>query len=156
MQRLGPVPFDADDRKYAAAIQATLTPEDIGSEYRKAGVAERDDTPLCDFIVPFDAHGVSMPGSTDVSDVSIEARVATHAIGTPGHSWQITAQGKAPAAHKGMVYAAKAMAGTAVDLVRDAELLAAAKADHAARTARTPYRCPIPDDVRPPLQPRPE
>lgn len=161
MQRLGPVPFDEEDRKYAADIQATLTPEDIGSEYRKAGVEAREDTPLCDFIVPYDAHGVSMPGSTDVSDVSwavptIEARVATHAIGTPGHSWQVTAQGKAPAAHKGMIYAAKAMAGTAVDLVRDADLLAAAKADHAARTAKTPYVCPIPEDVQPPLQPRPE
>jgi len=54
MQRLGPVPFDAEDRKYAAAIQATLTPEDIGSAYRKAGGAERENTPMCDVIVPFD------------------------------------------------------------------------------------------------------
>ncbi|MBO6560397.1 MAG: amidohydrolase [Nisaea sp.] len=160
MQRLGPVPFDAEDRKYAAEIQATLTEQDIANEYRKAGVEERENTPLCDFIVPLEVKGVSMPGSTDVSDVSwvvptIEARVATQAIGTPGHSWQMTAQGMAPAAHKGMIYAAKVMAGTAVDLLRDAELMAAAKADHAAKTAKTPYRCPIPDDVQPPIQPRP-
>jgi aminobenzoyl-glutamate utilization protein B len=160
MQRLGPVPFDAEDRKYAAEIQATLTEQDIANEYRKAGVEERENTPLCDFIVPLEVKGVSMPGSTDVSDVSwvvptIEARVATQAIGTPGHSWQMTAQGMAPAAHKGMIYAAKVMAGTAVDLLRDAELMAAAKADHAAKTAKAPYRCPIPDDVQPPIQPRP-
>jgi len=31
-------------------------------------------------------------------------------------------------------------------------LLARAKADHLARVARTPYVCPIPDDVQPPIQ----
>ena len=56
-----------------------------------------------------------MMGSTDVGDVSwvvptAQIRGATHAIGTPGHSWQVTAQGKTPAAHKGMVHVAKVMA----------------------------------------------
>ena len=32
-ERLGPPPFDAADRKYAAEIQATLSPEDIASAY---------------------------------------------------------------------------------------------------------------------------
>src|SRR5882757_6373092 len=77
-------------------------------------------TPLCDFVVPFDCRGEPMIGSTDVADVSwvvptVEARVATHAIGTPGHSWQIVAQGKSPAAHKGMVHAAKVMAATGIE-----------------------------------------
>ena len=101
-----------------------------------------------------------MIGSTDVGDVSwvvptVQARVATHAIGTPGHSWQITAQGKAGAAHKGLIYAAKAMAGTAVDALADPALIERCKADLARRTARTPYVCPIPAEVQPPLQPRP-
>jgi len=160
MLRLGPVPFDAADREFAAKIQATLSEEDIESSYRRAGLPVRDNTPLCDLIVPLDAKGEPMIGSTDVADVSwtvptAQARVATHAIGTPGHSWQITAQGKAPAAHKGMVHAAKIMAGTAVDVMSDETLMERAKADHRARTARTPYVCPIPDDVEPPLQPRP-
>jgi aminobenzoyl-glutamate utilization protein B len=51
-----------------------------------------------------------------------------------------------------MVHVAKVMAGTAVDAIRDPELIARAKADHAARTAATPYVCPIPDDVTPPIQ----
>src|SRR5215471_15253873 len=38
MERLGPPPFDAADREYAAEIQATLTPEDIASAYARAGV----------------------------------------------------------------------------------------------------------------------
>ena len=49
--------------------------------------------------------------------------------------------------------AAKVMAATAVDVLRDETLLAAAKADHAARTAATPYVCPMPPDVKPNIQP---
>ena len=108
-------------------------------------------------IVPLDAPRVPMVGSTDVGDVSwvvplVQARGATYAIGTPGHSWQLTAQGKLPAAHKGLVHVAKVMAGTALDAIQDETLRARAKADLKARTARTPYVCPIPDEVEPPLQ----
>ena len=95
-------------------------------------------------------------GSTDVGDVSwvvptVQARGATYAIGTPGHSWQLTAQGKMPAAHKGLVHVAKVMAGTAVDVIRDETLLARAKAEHAARVGRTPYVCPLPPELEPPM-----
>ena len=57
-----------------------------------------------------------------------------------------------PAAHKGMVHVAKVMAGTAVDVLQDEVLLARAKADHQARTARTPYVCPLPADIDPPIK----
>jgi aminobenzoyl-glutamate utilization protein B len=160
MLRLGSVSFDQADLAFAAKIQGTLSEEDIISDYSRCGVEPKDGQPLCDFIVPLDSIGEPMIGSTDVGDVSwvvptVQARVATHAIGTPGHSWQITAQGKAGAAHKGMVYAAKAMAGTAVDLLSNPDLLKKAKADHKARIARKPYICPIPSEVEPPIQPRP-
>ncbi|OZI60786.1 M20 family metallopeptidase [Bordetella genomosp. 11] len=159
MQRLGPVPFDAQDMAFAASIQATLSEEDISAAYRRAGVEPRA-TPLCDFIVPIEAKGELMIGSTDVGDVSwvvptIQARVATQAIGTPGHSWQVVAQGKSPAAHKGMVHAARIMAGTALEVLTDETLMARAKKDHQERTQRMPYVCPIPDSVSPPIQPRP-
>jgi len=119
----------------------------------------RKDTPLCDFVVPYGTRGAPMMGSTDVGDVSwvvptVQARIATHAIGTPGHSWQITAQGKSGQAKKGMVHAAKVMAGVAVDTLGDPALIARAKADLAARTAAMPYRCPLPADVMPPIAPR--
>jgi aminobenzoyl-glutamate utilization protein B len=158
--RLGPPPFDAADRKYAAQIQATLSAEDIASAYARVGMTPRRDTPLCDFIVPLGTRGAPMIGSTDVGDVSwavptVQARVATHAIGTPGHSWQITAQGKSGQAKKGLVHAAKVMAGVAVDALADPSLIARARADHKARTEATPYECPLPADARPPIQPRP-
>ncbi len=80
---------------------------------------------------------------------TVQARGATYAIGTPGHSWQLTAQGKTPAAHKGMVHVAKVMAGTAADVLSDPALLQAAKADHQARLAKTPFVSPLPAGLKP-------
>lgn len=157
---LGAPPFDEADRTYARQIQGTLTAEDIASAFARAGVTPRKDLALCDFVVPYGTKGVPMLGSTDVGDVSwavptVQARVATHAIGTPLHTWQVTAQGKSGQAKKGMVTAAKVMAATAVEAIEDAGLIARAKADHAARTDAVPYECPLPGDVMPPVRPAP-
>ncbi len=157
IMRLGPPPFDDADRAFAAKIQGTLTEEDIEASFRRVGVPLKQGAALCDEIVPLDAPGAPMMGSTDVGDVSwvlptVQARGATYAIGTPGHSWQLTAQGKMPAAHKGMVHVAKVMAGTAIDVIRDDTLLARAKADHQARVTDTPYVCPLPPDITPPIE----
>src|SRR5262245_3887284 len=154
-QRLGPVPFDDIDRAFARRIQATLTDEDIATAYRRVGV-KRGDAALCDEIVPIDSKRAAMVGSTDVGDVSwvvptVQAHCATYAIGTPGHSWQLTAQGKTPAAKKGMVHGAKVTAATAVREVEGRSLIARAKADLAAATKQLPYVCPIPADAKPPL-----
>ena len=159
MEELGGVAFDGADRDYASAIQATLGPEDIAAAYRDIGRPARADEPLCDYVVPLHPGGEVMIGSTDVADVSwkvplAQALVATHAIGTPAHTWQITAQGKSPAAHKGMTHAAKAMARLAGRLIAEPSLLAEARAEHEARLAAEPYVCPMPTDVTPPLQPR--
>ena len=155
LQRLGPPPFDAEDRAYAERIRATIRPDDIVSAHRRFGMPVTD-APLADTIVPLEARGAKMVGSTDVGDVSwkvptVQARGATYAIGTPGHSWQLTAQGQSPLAHKGMVHVAKAMAGTAVDLLQNPALLAAAQAEHQARLAVTPYESPLPEGLQPPF-----
>jgi aminobenzoyl-glutamate utilization protein B len=160
LEELGGVVFDAADRAFASAIQATLTPEDIASPYKVVALRPRQGEPLCDYLVPLYPRGEVLIGSTDVADVSwqvplVQALVATHAIGSPGHSWQITAQGKAPSAHKGLVHAAKAMARCAEKLLANPGLLAEAQAEHRARLAGTPYTCPLPEGIRPPLQPRP-
>ncbi|HTO66910.1 MAG TPA: M20 family metallopeptidase [Bradyrhizobium sp.] len=155
LQQLGPPPFDEADRGFAKQIQATLSDQDIDNVYRSVG-QPRTDAPLCDKIVPLDSPRNLMRGSTDVGDVSwaiptVQAHGAMMAIGTPLHTWQVVAQGKMPAAHKGMVHVAKVMAATACKLLTDEALMSAAKADHQARTARVPYRCPIPEGVTPPL-----
>ena len=156
MQRLGPPAWDAADHEFARAIQGTLAPEDLSTAYRRVGVQPKADTPLHDAIVPMDTRRVPMIGSTDVGDVSwvvptVQAHAATYAIGTPGHSWQLTAQGKSPAAHKGLAFVAKVMAATAVRAVEQPALIASAKADLAERTRATPYVSPLPEGVEPPI-----
>lgn len=154
LDRLGPPPFDAEDMARAAEFQTTLSDEDIQSAFKKVGLP-RTASPLADRIVPLDSIRAPMMGSTDVGDVSwkvptVQARGATHAIGSALHSWQVTAQGKLPHAHKGMVHVAKVMAGTAVDALKRPEIIAAAKAEHLAKTGGV-YHCPLPEDATPPI-----
>lgn len=155
-ERLGPPPFDDADRAFARAIQATLSAEDIRTAYAVAGVEPQDDQPLHEGVVPPEAQGLALMGSTDVGDVSwvvptVQAHCATMAIGTAAHTWQVTAQGKSRLAKKGMATAAKIMAGTALDAFTEPELIAAAKADLTRRTAASPYRSPLPDGAEPPV-----
>lgn len=158
--RLGPPPFTESDRDFAGKIQGTLGPEDIATAYRRQGVTiDGQARPLCDLIVPLGAKGAGMVGSTDLGDVSwkvptVYARGAVYAIGTPGHSWQLTAQGKSGAAHTGMVHIAKVMAGTAVDALKNKAIVTEAKKDHERRTGGKPYKSPLPDDLLPPFDMR--
>ena len=157
--RLGVPEWDADDRKFAEDIRATLNPEDIAAHYKHVGQKLRTDEPLPELIIPLDQKGEVMMGSTDVGDVSwvvplVQADGATIAIGSPFHSWQFTAQGKSAHAKKGMVHVAKVMAATALDALQNPDLIAAAKAELVARTGGQAYVCPIPDEVMPPYPPR--
>ena len=158
--KLGPVTFDAEDNQFADEIRQSLSKEDIAASFQRIGVKTPADMPLCDFVAPLDRHGEGGEGSTDVGDVSwvvptVQARVATCAVGTPFHTWQTVAQGKVPAAHKGMVHAAKVMAATAVSLIKSPERLAAARKIHEDRLRETPYHCPIPTEVSPPVVAKP-
>ncbi|HZH26479.1 MAG TPA: M20 family metallopeptidase [Azospirillaceae bacterium] len=156
LTRLGPPAFDAADAAFADALRATLGDEDLQSSIDTFGAAPADKAkPLADGVLPYNGHPGPLSGSTDVGDVSwitptVQCWGACYAIGTPFHTWQMVAQGKSPAAHKGMVQAAKAMAATALDAFRDPDLLARAKAELRERTGGQPYACPIPDEVRPP------
>ncbi len=112
--------------------------------------------PLRTQIKPFH-WGEATPnfGSTDVGDVSwicptVQCAAATLAHGTPGHSWQVVAQGKLPLAHKMMLFAAKSMAATAVALMEQPEILQKAKEEHCAFVEELGgYVCPIPKGLRP-------
>ena len=157
MERLGPPDFDDADRKYAEEIRATLSAEDIAVPWKQLGLKDTG-IALADFIVPLGSVGEFSPGSTDVADVSwkvptVQAHGATCAVGTPFHSWQLTAQGKSPAAHKGMAHVAKVMASTAIAAFTDETLIPRAKAEHRARTGGMEYRSPMPAEMKPPLRP---
>jgi len=78
------------------------------------------------------------PFSTDVGDVSwlvptAGLGTATRVPGTAAHTWQAIAAGGVGIGNKGMLVAAKALAMTAVDLYTNAELIAAAQAEHERR-----------------------
>ena len=153
MERLQHAGFDSDDHDFAARIRETLSSDDVRAAYGMIGADAPADPPLlAETVIPLPAPDQLLPGSTDVGDVSWKAPLgqifaATHALGTPMHSWQLVAQGKSPLAHRGMVFAAKAMAGAAAALARDPALLAKAKAEFAAKIAQTPYVCPIAPEV---------
>src|SRR5690606_36818338 len=71
--------------------------------------------------------------------------------GTPGHSWQAVACGGTTIAKKGMNLAARTLAATAWDLYSDAELLAAAKQEHANRLKGKSYAPMLEMNQPPPL-----
>ncbi len=96
------------------------------------------------------------PSSTDVADVSwvvptVMINVPTWAIGTPGHSWNITAQGKSGPAHKGMNLAAQIMANIALDMMDKPELIEKAKEELKTNLKGRTYEteCLIPKDKKP-------
>ncbi len=106
-----------------------------------------------DFLMPLYHSEVTLPGSTDVGDVSwqtptVQINTATWTSGIPGHSWQVVSMGKSTIAKKGLNLAAKVIAATAVDLFEDGELLEKAKAEFAVK-ARSGYVCPIEDGAVP-------
>ena len=93
-------------------------------------------------------------GSTDVGDASwlcptAQIHTACVAKGTPGHSWQWTAQSKTSFGHAMTLYAAKVMAAGAVEMLTNPELLEKAKAEHRKKVGIEGYVPPIPEGVRP-------
>lgn len=153
---LGGVPFDEADQEYGRVIAEGLPAGAELSARRMRGLPA-DTLPYYDGILALTdpAHRFQMTGSTDVGDVSwvtptVQIVAGTAALGTPAHSWQMVAQGKSPAAHKGMVHGATAMAATALDLFTDPAVLRAAQAEFEGIIAETPYDHPIPAGTVPP------
>ena len=86
----------------------------------------------------------------DVSWLTPIAQItaATWPSGSPGHSWQNVSCGKTSLSHKGMLLAAKVLAGAAADLMQDTDLLEQAQAEFAVSAAQG-YDCPIGPEVTP-------
>ena len=105
---------------------------------------------LNDFIVPIYGGYHFSPGSTDVGDVSwqtptVQIYTVCFTSGAPGHSWQNVSVGKTSIGHKGLLYAGKILAATAIDFFESPELLEAAKKEFK-ENAKNGYTCPIPKD----------
>jgi len=65
-------------------------------------------------------------------------------LGAPAHSWQAVAQGASGLGHKSLLFAAKTIAGTALDLMTDPEMLKRAQDEHRKRfgAGSTSRPCP--------------
>jgi aminobenzoyl-glutamate utilization protein B len=138
MEEQGPPVYDEQDRALAGPFAVP-------------GSAE----PLPSGMLPWQDHAEHASVSTDLGDISwnipmTQAYVGMCAAGTGVHTWQMTAQGKMPYSHKGMLYAARLLAILGARLFEDPKLLEEAKAETSERLARLPYALPIPADLKTP------
>jgi aminobenzoyl-glutamate utilization protein B len=135
MTWLGPIQYTEQEQDFARGIQ------------RATGVEARglngDVQPLKD--PKPDPDG----GSTDVGDVSwvvptLHLSVTTAPENAPWHAWPVVACGGMSIGHKGMVYAAKVLAATMVDLFEDAKAREAIQAEFKEKTRGHVYKPYVP------------
>ncbi len=158
-----PLPEYTDgEMAFAKALKETFGPCELPGDLTKNNlqlkkfVAEKTQNgtaPMNNFIFPYIPSTSFSPGSTDVGDVSwltptAQFTAATWPSGSPGHSWQNVSAGKTSLAHKGMLLAAKALAGAAADLMEQPEILKQAREEFNF-TAAEGYDCPIGPEVTP-------
>ncbi len=163
MAAVGVPNYSEEDRALAEALKKTypFNPACLGTGARfDSSIAEQvkamtdnGKRAVNDFIMPLYSGTEFTPGSTDVGDVSwltptSQIETACWPSGVPGHSWQIVACGKSGLAHKGMLFAGKVLAATAIDLLTDPGLLQKAKEEFAKRSEGG-YVCPIEKDAVP-------
>ncbi|MBQ8620514.1 MAG: amidohydrolase [Clostridia bacterium] len=163
MHDIGVPQYDEEELALAKSLHDALeSPEKtlvkisrLCSAKERAKVLAHQGEPIYAFIAPHtptDSPLITV--STDSGDASwcaptSQISVAAWAADTPAHTWQVVAIGKSSIAHKAMLFAAKTLGMAGAALMADSELLSAAKEEFAARTAATPYVCPIPKGVSP-------
>ena len=157
LDQLGAPEFSKEEHLYAKKYQDTLTRKDIESAYSHAGIDLVEGQVLAETVVAGDVKPVDMGGSTDVADVSwvvptVSLWGANYAIGTPFHSWQMTAQGKSSIAIKGMTHAAMVMAATGSDLILNKTILDDAWSEHNRTIEKEGYMLPISLSASPPIK----
>lgn len=140
LESLGPISYTEEEQVFAKKIQESVNKPQIG---------------LVSEIKPLEEtleH--SMGGSTDVGDVSwnvpvISLSATTAPNGTPWHSWAVVACGGMSIGHKGMGYAAKALAMTMVDLYQDPALIESIQTEFKTTKGDYVYKGIIPDGPPP-------
>lgn len=139
-RELGACPFSEE----AYAVAAKFAP----------GPGRRDMDDLLDTGIPgYVPTEKADPGSTDLGDLSyrvptVMVNFASVAMGTPGHTWQMTAQGRTAVTHDGLIHAAKVMALTGAKVLAEPALAETARAELIERTGGEPVIL-IPENARP-------
>lgn len=161
-----PMPeYTQEEWDFAAKLRATYPHEGLPGDNVDANpvlkkqisrLSNKGTKDINDFVVPYYPANPYSPGSTDVGDVSwltptAQFNTATWPSKIPGHSWQVVATGKTGIAYKGLLYAAKVLAGAAADLMEKPDILKAAREEFN-ETAAEGYDCPIGPEVVPSAQ----
>jgi aminobenzoyl-glutamate utilization protein B len=138
LARVGAPAWDAADLALARGIQ------------KEVGVPE---TGLANNVLPY-GPGHGSGASSDVGETSgalplAELAVTTGAAGQPWHHWAVTSCASHALGQKGMLVAAKVLAASLTDLLKDPAVVAAAKAEFAKATAGKPYVSPLAKDAVP-------
>lgn len=161
MQQIGPIAFTDEELAFAAEVNSNM-PD--GNREFVAKIfqipEEKVGHDLIEDVLPAQDDGYVLPGSTDVGDLSWIAPLSMlnttcWPLNVPAHSWGVVATGGMSIGHKGMMYAAKVMAATAVDLYQHPEKLKAVRDEFEAQIAKTPYQIPIPEECKAPYNPHP-
>jgi len=160
MREIGAPQYTEEELKFAGRIAKTFLKEQKRDALRNRKVPDWEkyvDVDLVTDILDAWDEGEVSAGSTDVSDVSwktptMEFSTTAFVLGAPGHSWQHVACSGMSIGHKSLIFAAKTIAGTALDLMTKPEFLKKARDEFGKRMEGSTYRCPIPDDIQPPLE----
>lgn len=161
MEQIGAPKFSEEEHAFARELSKSIPPESLETSAYVYGLNSNDVAKLKDLVLfedilpPFKSE-IIMPGSTDVGDVSWVAptgQILTTcwALGSPGHSWQIVAQGKMGIGQRGMLYAGKVMGAAALEFMKNDKLRKKAVDEYKQKRAAAKYVSPIPDGTKPPL-----
>lgn len=159
LEKLGPITYTEQEYTYAQNFQQALSDQDkkqlpaIARDYFGPNATEAMKKPIFEPIAYQNLYS-DLKYSTDVGDVSwivptVHLNIPTFAAGTALHSWQAVAQGKSAIAHKGMLYAAKIMALTAIDFLRTPKLVEDSRKELVETLAGETYPNPLPEDLIP-------
>jgi aminobenzoyl-glutamate utilization protein B len=161
LEEVGAPKFSQEDFLFAEEITKTIPLDSFEVSAPLYGldsgaISALKNTLLHESVLPPYKPEIIQPGSTDVGDVSWSAPTgqiitACGVLGTPGHSWQIVAQARMGIGHKGMLYAAKVMALSALEFMQNPNLVHIAKDEFSRRRLASNYVSPIPDGLKPPL-----
>ena len=135
LEFLGDIVYTDEEDLFARQIQGSTGKPQVGLDAHISPLEETLENPG--------------GGSTDAGDVSqvvptIRLRATTAPKATPWHSWAVVACGGMSIGHKGMAYAAKALAMTMVDLYEDKKLQEAVTAEYKERIGDYQYEGILP------------
>lgn len=162
MRRVRPTKFSREDVEFAKKLRESLPSNSMEGYYRLIPPDMLEiakvilNQPLNKTIVPPIGKGKTLPGSTDVADVSWkvplgEFTAACQIMGSPGHSWQNVATSGMSIGHKGMLTAAKILTLTSLKFMNNPELVKNAKEEHKKVHKDKPYKSPFPKGLKPPF-----